>query len=317
MEPLKTITVFTPTYNRAHTLPRTYESLTRQTCKDFVWLIIDDGSEDNTRSVVELWIDASSKQVVEGGFEGYSADASWLHIRYCYKENGGLHTGYNKAIELMDTELCVCIDSDDFMPDDAVDTILCFWDKHRSPDIAGFFGLDCFCDGTPIGGEIIEVSEPIHYSELKYGIKHHGDIKMVIRVDLFKAVAPMPSFPGEKNFNPIYMILLIDQKLPFLTINKNLCYVDYQEGGMSSNIFYQYINSPKSFCKLRLVEMRQPKLPYRRFLMENLHYVSDKFLAGEPFSMLNEGASKIWVILLYIPGLILSRYIHYMAKING
>ena len=69
------ITVFTPTYNRAHTLIRTYESLVRQTCKDFIWLIIDDGSIDNTLESVESWKKNSN------GFE----------IRYIYKENGGMH----------------------------------------------------------------------------------------------------------------------------------------------------------------------------------------------------------------------------------
>ena len=77
-----TLTVFTPSYNRAHTLGRTYMSLCRQTCKDFEWLIIDDGSTDNTRDVVQEWLFA------DNGFR----------IQYVYKENGGLHTGYNKAI---------------------------------------------------------------------------------------------------------------------------------------------------------------------------------------------------------------------------
>ena len=53
---MKTLTIFTPTYNRAHTLVRTYQSLCHQTCKDFEWLIIDDGSIDNTSDIVKIWI---------------------------------------------------------------------------------------------------------------------------------------------------------------------------------------------------------------------------------------------------------------------
>lgn len=94
---MKTLTVFTPAYNRAHTLPRTYESLVKQDCKDFIWLIVDDGSSDNTKELVEEW------QKKENGFE----------IRYIYKENGGMHTAHNVAYENIDTELNVCIDSDD------------------------------------------------------------------------------------------------------------------------------------------------------------------------------------------------------------
>ena len=91
------LTIFTPAYNRAHTLGRTYESLKKQNCKEFIWLIIDDGSSDCTAQLVEEW------QQEDSGFE----------IRYIYKENGGMHTAHNVAYENIDTELNVCIDSDD------------------------------------------------------------------------------------------------------------------------------------------------------------------------------------------------------------
>lgn len=313
---MTTLTVFTPTYNRYELLPRGYQALCRQSNHDFCWLIIDDGSKDGTRELVKSWLRNDSLEFIDkNGFQGYSKDASWLHIRYEWKENGGLHTGYNKAIGLMDTEICVCIDSDDYMPEDAVENIVKFWNKNRSKDIAGFIGLDFYdVRNEPIGGYIEEVKEPIHLSELQSKLHHYGDTKMVIRVDLFKEVAPQPSFHGEKNFNPIYMIALIDQKYPFLTINKNLCFVDYQETGMAANIYRQYVNSPKSFSTLRLVTMRQPKITLKRFVVENLHYVADKFLAKEYFTMWNEGASLFWVTLLYFPGLILSIFIVYKAK---
>ena len=83
-----TLTVFTPTYNREKLLFRGYQALCRQTNHDFCWLIIDDGSVDNTRQAVESWMDESSKQQIKGGFIGFSKDAPWLNIRYCYKENG-------------------------------------------------------------------------------------------------------------------------------------------------------------------------------------------------------------------------------------
>ena len=131
----KSITVFTPSYNRAYILGKCYESLNRQTCKDFVWLIIDDGSTDSTRELVESWTQR------DNGYE----------IRYVYKENGGLHTGYNKAIELMDTELSICIDSDDFMPSDGIERILKIWNNRKEPDLAGLIGLDYDERGTLIG----------------------------------------------------------------------------------------------------------------------------------------------------------------------
>ena len=83
------LTIFTPAYNRAHTLPRTYESLYRQNCKDFIWLIVDDGSTDNTAELARDW------QSRDNGFE----------IQYIYKENGGMHTAHNVAYANIHTEL--------------------------------------------------------------------------------------------------------------------------------------------------------------------------------------------------------------------
>ena len=107
------LTVFTPAYNRAHTLPRTYESLCRQSCKDFVWLIVDDGSSDGTRALVEEW------QTRDNGFP----------IRYIYKENGGMHTAHNVAYDNITTELNTCIDSDDALAEGAVEVILSLWER--------------------------------------------------------------------------------------------------------------------------------------------------------------------------------------------
>ena len=130
----KTLTVFTPTFNRRELLTRCYESMCRQTNKDFVWMIVDDGSTDDTKKFADEWKKNSD-----------------LEIRYIYKDNGGLHTAYNVAIENIDTELCVCIDSDDFMPDNAVELILNFWDKYGSDEYAGIVGLDFNLDGKVIG----------------------------------------------------------------------------------------------------------------------------------------------------------------------
>lgn len=110
---MKKITVFTPTYNRADLLTRCYQSMCNQTSKDFLWMVIDDGSTDHTRDLVQEWM--ATNQEIE--------------IEYYYKENGGLHTAYNEAIAHLQTPLSVCIDSDDWMPDDAIEKFLGYGKK--------------------------------------------------------------------------------------------------------------------------------------------------------------------------------------------
>ena len=120
------LTVFTPAYNRAGTLPRTYQSLREQECKDFIWLIVDDGSSDNTRELVDGWKNQNN------GFE----------IQYIYKENGGMHTAHNVAYENIHTELNVCIDSDDRMGAETVEKVQKTWLRGERKKYAGLIGLD-------------------------------------------------------------------------------------------------------------------------------------------------------------------------------
>lgn len=290
-----TLTVFTPAYNRSHTIGRTYESLCRQTCKDFVWFVIDDGSTDNTQGLVEGWKEH------DNGFE----------IKYVWKENGGLHTGYNKAIELAETELCVCIDSDDYMPDDAVEKIINTWRKKTSNELAGIIGLDFLLDRTPLGG--LFPQEGIYHSyELFFKFKHQSDSKFVARVDLLKQVAPQPTYNGEKNFNPSYMYKQIDLNYKWIIINENLCYVDYQTDGMANAIYKQYVNSPNSFAAQRINNLKTPS-PILFKIKQYIHLCSSAILSGN-YSWLFK-APKPWLSIMMFPfGFFLSIYIKHKAR---
>ncbi len=106
------LTVFTPLFNRRHTIHRAYESLMKQTCKNFEWLIIDDGSTDNASELIE----------------SYKENADFK-IRYFYKENGGKHTAWNMALGLITTDYFVCLDSDDALSDTAIEKMLATWDS--------------------------------------------------------------------------------------------------------------------------------------------------------------------------------------------
>lgn len=290
----KRITVFTPAYNRANLIPSLYASLLRQTCQDYIWLIIDDGSTDNTKEVVDSWIREEK-----------------IEIRYVYKENGGLHTGYNKAIELMDTELSICIDSDDYLTDDCIESVLKYWDENKSDNIAGIIGLDIYKNGDVIGGNLPDVKtiNPI----MLLAAKEKGDRKYVVRNDCYRDVYPMPVFEGEKNFNPHYMILKMCKQYEFLVLNKPLCVVDYQLDGMSANIFKQYVNSPKSFAELRKAIMEIPTTPSKYLFTTAIHYVSSSILSKNK-DFIKESPKKGLTILAIPGGLLLALYIKYKTR---
>lgn len=262
MKPL--LTVFTPAFNRADCLRHCYESLRKQTCRDFIWLVVDDGSSDETGDLVKEWMRAGE-----------------LEIQYHYKENGGMHTAHNAAYELVSTELNVCLDSDDRMPEDAVASILEFWARHGSDRVAGMAGLDAdAATGELIGTPFEEDAGETTLNGF-YAARGRGDKKLVYRTALMKQLPPYPVFPGEKYVGLGYKYMLADRLAPLLTMNKVLCLVEYREDGSSRNMFRQYVLNPRGFAFLRKEGMRYQPARRRRF-MEAVHYVSASMLARNP-----------------------------------
>ena len=257
------LTVFTPAYNRAHTLPRTYESLCRQDCKDFVWLVVDDGSSDNTAALVRSW------QEQENGFE----------IHYLYKENGGMHTAHNAAYEVIDTELNVCIDSDDCLADGAVKKILDKWCSVKDLGYAGIIGLDADLDGKLIGKGFPDGLAETTLTSY-YAAGGSGDKKLVYRTDVIKQYPPYPVFDGEKYVALAYKYRLIDQDYKLAVLDEVLCNVEYQPDGSSGTMWKQYLKNPRGFAFWRKVCMQYPESK-KRLLVDCIHYCSSSILAGE------------------------------------
>lgn len=280
-----TLTVFTPAYNRAHTIGRTYESLCRQTCKDFEWLVVDDGSTDNTKELVEGWIKENK-----------------IPIRYIYQQNQGMHGAHNTAYANITTELNTCIDSDDFMPDDAVENIVSFWKENGSDKYAGIIGLDQMESGEIIGtdfpDDIVETTLQDFY--LKGG---KGDKKLVYRTDVITKYPPYPLFEGERYVGLAYKYMLIDQDYTLLTLNKPLVTVEYQADGSSYNMFKQYWRNPKGFAFYRKAEMVTTK-SLKRKLMVCIHYVSSSIICKN-WNFIQESPEKLLTILAIPAGILL------------
>ena len=293
------LTVFTPAYNRADLLVRCYESMRRQTNQAFVWMIIDDGSTDHTRELVQTW----------------ARDEHQFILQYFYKENGGLHTAYNEAIARIETPLCVCIDSDDYMPDDAVEKILSFWNENGSEDYAGIVGLDYYMDGKVIG-DLLPQQKSVNLIDLltgKYNIIN-GDRTNVVRTELYKKYAPMKVFPRERNFNPHYLHLQISQEYDFLVLNENLRYVEYQPGGMSASILKQYKSSPNSFIETRKLYLSFSNTSFKFKFRHAMHLVSSCILAKRFSDVLKITPRKMITVLALPFGMALSVYINWKTR---
>lgn len=330
---MKALTVFTPTYNRKHTIIRTFESLCRQTSSDFDWLIIDDGSIDGTRKWVESLGVKTSMEGVAFDWMGRNISITdenhfviqtsatvhnhSLRIEYIYKPNGGLYTGYNTAYATIQTELCVCIDSDDYMPDDAVEKIVTKWKNYHTcmnkVEIAGLVGLDFnVVNMKPIGGYFPEDNKVCYWEDLH----HSGDSKQVMRTNLMRRVAPQVGFQGERDFNPYYMLMQVCNDYQVMVVNENFCWVEYQTTGdsMSAGIWKQYVRSPRSYAKYRIMQLQMKHgIDFKRKLKLCIHYVSSCILSHDS-DWLRNSPSKLMTLCVAPLGLIFTWVVKYKNR---
>lgn len=284
------LTVFTPTFNRAYTIHKCYEGLKKQTNKDFIWLIVDDGSSDNTKELVESWIE-----------EGF------INIKYIYQDNQGMHGAHNTAYENIDTELNVCIDSDDYMPKDAVEKILKFWKENKSPELAGFIGLDAYENQEVIGDKFPENLDDTTLFEINNKFKIKGDKKLVYRSEITKKYT-YPLFEGERYVGLAYKYYKIDEEYKLKLFNEVLCIVEYMEDGSSKNMLKQYRKNPRGFAFYRIENMKNKRSSMMFKIRENIHYVSSSLISRNK-KFIKESPCKILTTLSIPMGFILYKYI--------
>lgn len=287
---MKMLTIFTPTYNRAYCLNNCYQSLLSQTSKNFVWLIIDDGSTDHTGELVNSWMKEKK-----------------IEIQYHWQENQGMHGAHNTAYELIETELNVCIDSDDYMPDQAVEKIVSFWNENGSNKVSGMIGLDSYNDDKIIGTKLPGNLNQSTLFELYYKHRVIGDKKLVYRTELSKEY-PYPIFTNERYVGLDYKYYMLDKKYEMLLLNEILCCVEYLPDGSSLNMFNQYRKNPRGFAFYRKELMKLPFGSKSYKFRQAIHYVSSSFIIKN-WRFLSETPLKSLTFLAMPFGFLLFIYI--------
>lgn len=293
---MESITVFTPTYNRAYILPKLYKSLVNQTNKDFRWLIVDDGSTDETKELVENW-------KKEGK----------IPIDYIEQENKGMVGAHNTALYNIKTELNICIDSDDHMPSDGIEVILQTWnfltDKSK---YIGLIGLDSYKDGEIVGDKFPSSLKECLFAEFRQKYKIKGDKKYVTRTEVVQSKLPYPEIENEKFPSTSYLYLLFGDEYKFFLINEVLCIVEYLPDGNSMNKIKQYRESPNAFALYRIGQMKS-SVNYKNRFKSAIHYVSSSILAKDS-KFIKKSPYKITTFLAVPFGFLLSLYIKYTKK---
>lgn len=227
------ISILTPTYNRGKLLLPLYDSLKNLTFKDFEWLIVDDGSEDDTEQYALSWVE-------------HNIENAEFPIRYIKKSNGGKHTAINRGVREASGELILILDSDDTLSVDSLATIAQYYEQCKGyKDCAGVCGLMAHHDGQLIGSGFPK--EPMYESALQFRYAEKGnvtgDLLEVYKTSVMREF-PFPEIENEK-FCPESLVWnRIANKYKLFCFNKIVYYRDYLEGGLTSKIVRIRMNSP-------------------------------------------------------------------------
>lgn len=247
---MKELTVFTPTYNRANTLPKLYNSLINQTQKEFVWLIVDDGSIDNTKEIVEKWQKENK-----------------IEINYIYQNNGGKMRAHNTGVKNCKTDLFVCVDSDDYLVDNAVELILKESNAIMNNEtLSGIVAYKGFTDNKVIGNQFPKVQDVSSLGDLyRKGFK--GDTTLVFKTNILKAYL-FPEFESEKFVTEDYVYCQIDEKYKMKSLREILTVCEYLNDGYTKNALKLILNNPKG-----MLSYYNLKIKLSKSLKERVGYV--------------------------------------------
>lgn len=285
------ITVLTPTYNRKEKLGRLYESLKRQTCKEFVWMIIDDGSSDNTKE----YIDELKKTNVD------------LSIEYYYKTNGGKHTALNYGIERTNTELVFIVDSDDYLVDDAIEIVKREWFLHeKSDDICGICFLKGYDKESCVGEKFKDLSDQSYITmRLKKGVK--GDKSEIFKTSLLKQ-KKFPEIEGEKFIGEDYVWCDLGKNYNMIWRNDIIYICEYLSDGLSQAGRAMRIQCPCGGMLnsgMMLTQEFPMKFRIKKGILYNCYYFFADKQSRKKYGI---KSSKAIRMITFLPGFLLYKY---------
>ena len=234
--------VFTPTYNRSGYLKRIFDCLSRQSFDNFEWLIVDDGSTDDTKEVVEHFTNIAA-----------------FPIRYVFQENGGKQRATNLAVDLCDCPVFFGLDSDDWLVDNALEVVA---QKFKSilndDDVAGMVALHGSSAETPLGTWMPPGLSKSNVWDLYYEHGFKGDAVQIYKTCILKQY-PYPVAEGERFISEGIVSYSIAQKYKMILVNQVLVLGTYQDGGLSDNSYSLIRQNPNGYILVKELSLNMSR----------------------------------------------------------
>ena len=279
------VSILTPTFNRGKLLYKLYNSLINQSNKNFEWVVIDDGSTDNTKQVINKYISDNK-----------------ISIKYFYKNNGGKHKAINYGMQYINSELTFIVDSDDWLTVDAIEKILFYGEKYKNnTKIACFSFHKAYSNGN-ISGPHYRNNEFVD-NYIKYRINEHipGESAEVVYTEKLKEF-PFPEIDEEKFLSEGYLWFKMGMKYDTVYIDYTIYNFEYLQDGLTNNILRVKANNPKGCVEVyKLYFTKSVKiLPKIKAMIKYIAY--SKLAKYSIKKMYDDCDDKILFIIIFIFG---------------
>ena len=280
---MKLLSIVTPTYNRAPYLQRCFSSLAAQTDRRFEWIIVDDGSTDDTPETAK-----SIRKL-----------APEMEIFYLRKEHGGKHTAMNAAHPLIHGDYVLVLDDDDRLIPTAVEEIHRGWEQHDKPEIGIVIFLEGFSEDEPFARGKQEHIPYDMYREHTEKL-HSRDCCDIYRAEAFLAY-PFPVFPGECFLSETVLWNQMAPKYRIVYINKVIYLAEYLEDGLTKAGRKMRIRVPRGGM-YAANQLTDKHYPIRLRLKNGLLYNCYGFFAGASLRELRQQSLSKAVMYMTRPG---------------
>lgn len=238
------LSILTPTYNRSNLLLRLFNSLEKQTCFDFEWVIVDDGSPDNTEEVVKTFKSDNFK------------------ITYLKKENGGKHTAINYGVKHINSEWTFIVDNDDYLVENAIEIIKTYIKKYNdNKKISSIAFLRMFPDGK-INTDLSKNEFVGNYIQDRIYQKSVGDMAEIYRTSVLQEF-PFPSFENEKFMGEDIVWIRIAKIYDMVFVPIPIYVCTYLDDGLTANRRKNSIKSSRSWYEISKEYLTLKKLPFK------------------------------------------------------
>lgn len=283
------LSIITPTFNRGYILSNCYKSLLLQTCNDFEWVVVDDGSTDDTEQIVKNFINEGK-----------------LKIKYIKQKNGGKHRAHNVAVRASEGEMIICVDSDDLLTEDAVYSAKQYWEENKTKAYVGILAKrgdlrekKAICATWP---EYLKSSTMFGLSE-KYGF--YGDTALFFRADILKKNLFI-EFEDEKFLPESNLYCDLDKIGEMLLLDKVLYLCEYLPDGLTAKFHELLKKNPNGtadtyYKMMCLSDSIKGKLKYA--VLVNIYRNISNSKEELQFS-----SGKVWLLITKIPSVVLKKY---------